>query len=174
MTFGGTFGAGQSMTPIGVLATPRGALQYNPDAVSVDLVITGTQQVVPAPQVDNLRFTAVIDQTAVLGPFIALGDGASTDRGTLSTAFPQVNEHGIPHNFGPGSGNWTQSDLERFRAHILYYQTGALLNANIGQAVIQPPLLVAGDISMVFRNISLSNCSGIVIDIEYRHTINLS
>lgn len=171
MGFGGNFGAAASMTPIGIISAPSGILTYNADGISVDLQKNGDSSAFAVREIDNLRITG--GAGTVLAVFIAAGDGSSGDRGTLVSGAPGANEHGIPANFGPGRGSWTQEDVERFRASIHLYQSGSLADASIGQAVVQSIILAAGDISVLFRNISLATCIAMQIDLEYLHTINL-
>jgi hypothetical protein len=177
MAFGGTFLAPNVMLPIGLMTCPQGILTYNADGISLDLQRNGAASSFAIPRIDNLRITGTVDQSdPVFDPFVAVGDGTSGDRGTLVSADPNdlSNEnHGIPVNFGPGRDNWTQADVERLRPTILFYQSGSLADVSIGQAVVQSVVLASGDISILFRNISLADCNTITLELEYRHTIEL-
>jgi hypothetical protein len=171
MTFGGTFGAGGNMIPIAGMVSPIGDLTYNPDAISVDLSLFGNTQVIPAPRIDNITIFAELAATPLLGIF-NVGGGADT--GSLSTSAPAGGDHGIPANFGPGRGNWTFNNVLRLRATIPQYTTGALLNSEIGQAVVEGMGLIGGgDIVIIFRNIALAEPIRMVIELEYRHSIGI-
>lgn len=178
MAFGGTFGPTSQMIPIGLLTCPHGDLSYNLDGISVDLRINGqVATITQIAQINNLRIQGAFDQNAVLAAFVALGDGTTADRGTLTTGDPAAvanTFHGIPANFGPGRNNWTQDDIERLTVRIQAYLTGSLNDALTGQAAVQSVALTMGNPVITFRNLSLAACNGITIDLEYRHSINLS
>ena len=171
MSFAGDFGAAAAFLPIARITCPAGLLIFNADGVNVDLQKNGVATSFAIPRINNLRITG--SQT-VLGTFVAIGDGSTADRGTLGTGLPKANVHSLPSNFGPGRGNWTQADLERLRVHIIAQQTGSLANASIGNAVTQSLTLTGGEVDIVFRNISLASLLSITIDLEYRHTIDLT
>lgn len=172
MAFAGTMGAAAAMTPIGVMSAPGGALSYATDAISLLKTGIGTVTPIAHPQLANLRFLMGSDQTPPLAAMVlGLADPANADTGALVTAAPAANQHGIPANFGPGRGNWTQNDLERLRVHIQgeFFLAGAL--TDVGTVSIATRTLVGSDLVILVRNMNPSDALGITIDLEWRHSV---
>lgn len=172
MAFTGTMGAAAAMTPIGVLSAPGGALAYAADAIRLTKTPLNSVTPILQPRLANLRFTMAAGQNQVLQALaVGVADPANGDTGSLVTAAPGVNQHGIPANFGPGRGNWTQNDLERLRVHIQagFYSTAAI--TNVGGPLVASRVLAAGDITILVRNMSQIVLVGLVIDLEWRHSV---
>lgn len=174
MAFAGTMGAAAAMTPIGVLSAPGGALTYAADAVSLLKTPVGSSTPILRPQLDNLRFTMENDQGPVLDVMAVGGPSiANADTGGLATSAPGANEHGIPANFGPGRGNWTQDDVERLRVTVQTWRSDGGLATDIGALQPTRVTLGAGDVLIEIRNMSLRAADGIVLELEYRHSIEI-
>lgn len=177
MAFAGSMGAAQAMTPIARLSTPDGAtLTYDTDGFTILKQPFNTVTPILYPQINNLRWTLITGQGPNLLVMVAGASvAANADVGALVTGVPSFNEHGIPSNFGPGRGNWVAADLERVRAHVLLYEPDAGNPAFIGMAQVSS-LSIGGlgsDLVVFIRNCSLSNVNGLIVELEYRHSINI-
>jgi hypothetical protein len=72
------------------------------------------------------------------------------DTGLLTSATPIANQNGLPAGFGPGAGNWTQTDLDNLLVTVEDGDSTA--NATASAPYLFLRALVAGDIKLTIHN----------------------
>ena len=172
MAFGGNMGPAKAMTLVGAMNVPDGStLSYDADAISLRAAAPGTVTAQLRPSLANLRFSIDNSQGPALKAIVlGAADPANPDTGSLSSADPKLNQHGIPVNFGPGRGNWTQADIQRLRAQVIRsrYDGGAITAT--GTAQVTQVTLNGSDIEILVRNMSERDADFIDVELDYRHS----
>jgi len=174
-------GAGGQMVPIEVLSAPGGApggtLAYAPDGLRLTKTATGTVTPILVKRLANLTLFASSGGAGdeLLGPLVAGSPAtANADTGAIVTGVPTATQHGIPTNFGPGRGNWTQDDLLRTRVYIQRVLSSPSVALGPGTVSIAGRNLVGNDLVIQIRNNSATPLLALVLDIEWRHSIQVA
>jgi hypothetical protein len=153
MAFGGQFGASGSILPAAQMRAASGELGASINADG-QLVLTRASGSTYVPETfDQFRISCGVAGTPPLaGVVIGLADPANADTGRLVSAAPGQDEHGLPTNFGPGRGKWTQADFERIRIVALPTLNVAAPATGVGSVTMVQGSVAAGDIELDVRN----------------------
>ena len=117
-----------------------------------------------------------LNELAVVGAEVeAFADGtlngSAIDTGLLVSAAAAANQHGLPVNFGPGRGNWTENDVARLQVDV----KARTITAPIDASAIPPVVSVqitGGDVVIVVKNMSTAQVyTDLLINLKYSHSI---
>lgn len=175
MAFGGNFGAAINLVPFGIIFNAEGEVGAGYDANDNLQFQRASGSVYTPRRVDMLLIAGVVGGSPVLGA-VTLGAfaGADVDCGTLVTAAPGLNEHGLPANFGPGRGKWPSS--LRLRVHqndtaIVVADSGGQAPTNLASVQTTLGFVGPGDVSAFIRNLHIQELDTLFLRVECIHSI---
>lgn len=79
-------------------------------------------------------------------------DETAADTGLFVTAEPGADQHGLPANFGPGRGNWSEGDVARLNVQVPDPANAAVGAATTLYAVTWQARLVGDDVEIYIHN----------------------
>jgi len=79
-------------------------------------------------------------------------DITAADTGALVTDEAAANQHGLPANFGPGRGHWTEADVARLNVQVPDPANVAVGAATTLYAVTWQARLVGNDVEVFIHN----------------------
>lgn len=170
MAFAGGFGAAAAQITAGniELNTGEGGDSYDADGRLVVGRASGSLYT-PA-RIDTIQVLSKGGNP--LGAIVAGGpDPANVDTGELVSAVPGANQHGLPANFGPGRGKWTERDLNRIRVWARPSYTKAVNNDTAGMMTETGAILVGGDVVIRVRNHDSVAVGPCVLIVELTHSV---
>lgn len=174
MAFAGDAGAAGGMIAVGTLHHPRGDVVYDSDghtarveAASGRLLLGGQDQT-PDMHLRTLMIH-ITGEGLLAGHQDDTEDGSAADTGILDTDAPGANIHGIPSNFGPGRGNWTDEDVARTRVSFLPTDTIAATGAGTKGVLQLTQLSTAGRLQLIFKNLGRA-ITELMVHIHYDHS----
>jgi hypothetical protein len=170
MSFAGNFGAAGAMVPAGNMYSRQYGVSVSYDADD-NLQFTTLGGTVVTPERVNDLF--VVGGGGILLPLIDNDDsGAGADTGVLLTSSPlATNFHGLPANFGPGRGNWTENDRRSMDIEIVEAINTVAAITNVGGPVVRTRAVTLGDFNVTFKNMSEVALADALFRIRLDHTI---
>lgn len=170
---GGQILAGAVLSPLSSVAG-----RYNvADGISWEVLNANGSRIAGGQEAAQHRVNSLIlnisaGGTALAAYADATVDGSAADTGVLTTAAAAANQHAIPANFGPGRGNWTNADMNRLDvdvevAHDAYSPAGD------GSLIRDTRALIAGNVVLTFKNMSVDSLDAVNVYLHYRHSATL-
>lgn len=172
MAFAGNFGASGALVPFAIcsnLSAEQGSAYGVVGDDTLQFERASGSDYTPA-QINTL----LLDGGAALGAVVAgAASAANADVGVLVSSAPAANQHGLPANFGPGQGNWTQASANRVRVSFREQSTAVAGPPVLGpgSAVVADVLFAAGDIAISIRNQNAVALNELTVIVEFLHSI---
>ena len=177
MAFAGTFGASAAMVPFGIIENARGEVGAGYDSDSRLKFARASGSLYTPARVDTLIIRAEASggefSTPPLDAIVAgLPSQANADTGALVSAIPIADQHGLPVNFGPGRGKWTERDLNRLRVFSVPLYIAPVVPGDArGHASKTTISLVAGNIVILVRNHDGTELANLQLAVELTHSM---
>lgn len=97
--------------------------------------------------------------------------GTAADTGVLTTAAPGATAQGLPVNFGPGRGQWTEADVARVRVEAVIRGFGGAITADALPPIVGVAV-AGGNLIVTVKNMStVQNWGNLTINLKYSHSI---
>lgn len=173
----GTFvtnGAAGGMLLATSLIVPQGAVAYDTAAGFTDDIVAGGRLLRPSGSSYGLTFMRIAESAGT--PLLALADnsndGSAADTVVFTTAAPAANQVGLPSNFGPGRGRWTQA-LVAFQLCVeIRERVNTVAGiSNVGGPEIRTISYANGNFTVAVKNMSEVALANFAIIFRVRHSI---
>jgi hypothetical protein len=169
MAFAGDYGAAANLIPFALISSKQYGVASGYDADdNLQFTTPGGTTVTPE-SVQDLVISAGNDVLAAL--LNNTDDGSAVDSGALVSAAAIANEHGLPANFGPGRGNWTQLDLINLNVESREEINTVAAITNTGGPVVRAITLAGSNVGISIKNMSEVVLASQTLRIRLDHSI---